>query len=169
MLGYVMTEERGGTDRLLAQLAEGFEAEGRRVIGAVQINSELPNQVKCRMELRLLPSGERVTISQSLGALASGCRLDPDGLERAVHHAETALEGGAELVLINKFGKQEIEGRGFRDLIAAALAEGIPVLLGVNRKNFGAFQAYAGDFAEPVAAELSAMRDWCLGMWAGKM
>lgn len=163
MLGYVMTEDRGGTDRLLAELAEGFEAEGRRVIGAVQINTELPNQIKCRMELHLLPGGARVTISQSLGALAKGCRLDPDGLERAVHHAETALEAGADLVVINKFGKQEIEGSGFRDLIATALSEGIPVLLGVNTKNFDAFQAYAGDFAEPVAPELAVLREWCLG------
>ncbi|PTQ75976.1 DUF2478 domain-containing protein [Celeribacter persicus] len=163
MLGYVMTEDRGATDRLLAQLADGFEAEGRRLAGAVQINTELPDQIKCRMELRLLPSGEKITISQSLGALAQGCRLDPDGLERAVHHAEKALEAGAELVLINKFGKQEIEGRGFRDLIAAALSEGIPVLLGINTKNFEAFEVYAGDFAEPVEPNLTAMRDWCLG------
>lgn len=163
MLGYVMIEERGQADRLLAQLAERLAADGVRVAGAVQINIEQPNQVKCRMELKLLPSGESITISQSLGPHAQGCRLDTDGLERAVYHAEQGLDSGADIVLINKFGKQEIEGRGFRDLIAAALSQGIPVLLGVSSKNFEGFQTFAGEFADPVTPELSAMHRWCKG------
>ncbi|WP_460275622.1 DUF2478 domain-containing protein [Celeribacter sp. ULVN23_4] len=163
MLGYVMIEEPGLADRLLAQLAERLEADGARVAGAVQINIDQPDQVKCRMELKLLPSGESITISQSLGPHAQGCRLDTDGLERGVYYAEQGLEAGADVVLINKFGKQEIEGRGFRDLIATALSQGIPVLLGVSPKNFEGFKVFAGEFADPVMSELSEMHRWCKG------
>ena len=57
---------------------------------------------------------------------------------------------GARLLIVNKFGKHEAEGRGFRSLIAEALASGLPVLLGVNQMNMHSFQAFAGDMAEPL-------------------
>ncbi|WP_226554290.1 DUF2478 domain-containing protein [Celeribacter naphthalenivorans] len=162
MLGYVMAEGRGEVDALLAALAERLLAAGHRVTGAVQINTDLPNDTKCRMELQLLPSGERIQISQSLGALSKGCRLNPEGLEQAVFQTERGLEAGADLVLINKFGKQEVEGRGFRTLIGEALAQGVPVIVGVNAKNIAGFLDFAGEFAEELAPEGEALRDWCL-------
>lgn len=161
MLGFVTMDGRGELDALLSELAARLQAEGCRLAGAVQHNTDQPGETRCRMDLHLLPSGENVQISQSLGGQAQGCRLDPDGLQRAVHHAERALEAGAQLLLINKFGKQEIEGRGFRLLIGAALSEGVPVLLGVNPKNLDGFTAFAGEFAEPLPPEIDALLSWC--------
>ncbi|SFJ38459.1 DUF2478 domain-containing protein [Celeribacter neptunius] len=162
MLGYVMMDGRGETDRLLEALAERLQAAGCHLAGAVQRNTERPGELRCRMELTLLPGAETVLISQDLGAHATGCRLDPDGLQRAVHQAEQALEQGAELVLINKFGKQELEGRGFRLLIGTALSEDVPVLLGVNPKNLDGFLEFAGEMAEALPPKPEALFDWCL-------
>ena len=110
MLGYVTTEARGETDAVLCALADRLLAEGRTLAGAVQINRDHPGSPKCHMALKLLPSGELHSITQSLGSLSQGCRLDAEGLELAVAKAEAALEAGAEIVVINKFGKQEILG-----------------------------------------------------------
>ena len=68
---------------------------------------------------------------------------------------------GADLVILNKFGKQESRGGGFREVIARALDDEIPVLLYVPPEMLADFHAFAGDLAQPVSA--ASMQDWCLG------
>ncbi len=164
MLGYVTTSGRGQSDRLLAGLAERLMAEGVRIAGAVQQNLDRPDGAPCDMELCVLSGTTVWRISQRLGPHARGCRLNPQGLEQAVGEVAAALADGpaAELVIVNKFGKQEIDGRGFRPVIAAALLAELPVLTAVNAKNLPAFLAFAEGMAEPVAPEPGALRQWCL-------
>ncbi|HRK42016.1 MAG TPA: DUF2478 domain-containing protein [Gemmobacter sp.] len=138
---------RGETDRLLASVAARLQGQGVALAGAVQFNVDCGDE--CEMEVQVLPDGPVIGISQSLGPGSQGCRLDAGALETAV--AEVAARmAGARLLIVNKFGKHEAEGRGFRALIAEALAAGVPVLLGVNAMNMQAFQEFAGDLAEPV-------------------
>ena len=161
MLAFFTSEGRGATDRLLADLAGRLEAEGVRLAGTVQINLERADDPRCDMELRILGTDETVRISQNLGRGARGCRLDTDGLERAVALAEQGLRQPADLVIVNKFGKHEAEGRGFRPLIAQALAEEVPVLTAVNRSNLEAFLAFTGGIAEELPAEPEPLIAWC--------
>jgi len=152
MLGFVtITEEAGAADRLLAETAAALEAQGLRLAGAVQHNLDRGAGRDCDMDLRILgDDGPAIRISQSLGTCSEGCRLDTGALARAVGRAEVALARGADLVIVNKFGKQEGYGRGFREFIASALAAGIPVLLAVPSDQLQAFRDFAGDLAEPV-------------------
>jgi hypothetical protein len=46
-------------------------------------------------------------------------------------------------ILLNKFGKTESEGGGFRCVISDALTLGIPVVIGVPRRNLAAWRDYA--------------------------
>jgi len=119
------------------------------------------------MDLHVLPGGTVIRISQSLGALSEGCRLDPDGLERAVGLVDRALEAHPKLLIVNKFGKQEVEGRGFRPLIGKALAMGLPVLVAVNRQNAEGFAAFADGLAEPLPPEVAEVLSWCRAQLAG--
>ena len=143
---------RGETDRLLASVAARLQGQGVALAGAVQFNLDCGDE--CEMEVQVLPDGPVIGISQSLGPGSQGCRLDAGALETAV--AEVAARmAGARLLIVNKFGKHEAEGRGFRGLIGSALEAGMPVLIGVNAMNMQAFQAFAGEMAEPlVPAEL---------------
>ncbi len=143
---------RGETDRLLAAVAVRLQGQGVALAGAVQFNLDCGDD--CEMEVQVLPDGPVIGISQSLGPGSQGCRLDAGALETAV--AEVAARmAGARLLIVNKFGKHEAEGRGFRALIGSALEAGMPVLIGVNAMNMQAFQAFAGEMAEPlVPAEL---------------
>nr|WP_321511549.1 DUF2478 domain-containing protein [uncultured Celeribacter sp.] len=161
MLGYVVMDGRGETDRLLREVAHRLTREGCRLIGAVQINEDIAGQTRCQMDLELLPCGDRIRISQSLGAQSKGCRLDAEGLETAVAATERALEQGGDLVLLNKFGKQELSGRGFRDVVGTALMQGVPVLLGVNQKNLDGFLNFAQDVAIEVSPTVEAVCAWC--------
>lgn len=160
MLGYVTATGQGETDRLIASVAAALETRGHRLAGAVQVNLNAPQGHKCFMDLHILPGRDAVRISQDLGPLSQGCRLDPDGLERAAGMALAALDRGADLFVVNKFGKQEIGGRGFRPLIGEALARGIPVLTAVTDGNLAGFETYAQGLGTALAPDLAAVLDW---------
>ncbi|WP_114965344.1 DUF2478 domain-containing protein [Alkalilacustris brevis] len=161
MLGYVRGAGRGAADRLLTDVAQTLIAQGWPVAAAVQVNVERFPDRPCDMELHVLSVGEVVRISQHLGPQARGCRLDPAGLEQAVGLLETALAGQPRLMIINKFGKQEAEGRGFRPLIGQALAAGVPVLTAVSAANHTAFEAFADGMAEQLPDDRAAVLAWC--------
>ena len=71
----------------------------------VQTNIERHDRPHCDMDLRLFPDGPIVHISDR-GAEARGCRLDAGVLEESALWVADAVEK-AELLVINKFGKQE--------------------------------------------------------------
>ena len=161
MLGFItVNETAGAADRLLADTASALQAQGWRLAGAVQDNLDRGEEHACDMDLRILgDDGPAIRISQALGTCATGCRLDSGALQEAVGRAEIVLAAGADLVIVNKFGKQECYGRGFRDFIAEALAQDIPVLLSVPPEQLDGFHDFAGDLAEKVAP--GAILDWC--------
>ncbi len=161
-LAYVMTTERGATDRLLTALAERLAEKGIRTAGIVQTNTECYDNKLCDMDVRVLPEGETIRISQSLGEGARGCRLNPGALERAVGlvTAGLAVEPAPQILLVNKFGKHEADGRGMRPVIAEALAMGVPVISGVNRMNVEAFENFAEGLAVEAAPDLEALLAW---------
>lgn len=166
-LGTVIGERRGAVDRVLAEVAGRLGAQGWRLAGVVQENPEVPGR-RCDMDLVLLDGGARVRISQCLGPLARGCRLDPTGLEAAVGRVAAGLERDLpgllpELLIVNKFGKAELAGRGFRPVIARALELGVPVLIGLNRANLDGFDAFAEGLAEPLPPDPAAILAWCAG------
>lgn len=161
MLGYVVSDGRGEGDRLLHAVAMQLRAAGLPLAGAVQTNVERNPARKCDMDLHILSGHDVVRISQDLGRLSRGCRLDAAGLERAVGLVGAALAERPALLILNKFGKQEIDGRGFRPLIGEALAEGIPVLTAVNTGNVDAFLGFAADLAEQLPADADAIMAWC--------
>ncbi|MCB2135709.1 MAG: DUF2478 domain-containing protein [Rhodobacteraceae bacterium] len=165
MLGYVVCEERGAADKLLADAAHRLLAAGWPLVGAVQVNSDTDVGIPCNMDLHVIASGEVIRISQNLGPLSQGCRLDPLGLEDVVGRVERALDTAAprpRLLVVNKFGKQEIDGRGFRPVIGRALGDGMRVLTAVNPMSVEAFRGFAGELAEQVDASPEAILDWCM-------
>ena len=161
LLGYLIVEGRGAADRLLFSVAEQLQAKGWPLAGAVQVNDERDPQARCDMDLHVLARDRVVRISQNLGALSRGCRLDPAALASAVGLAEAALTSSPRLCIVNKFGKAEVDGAGFRPLIGAAMAQGIPVLTSVSRGNLEAFLRFAEGLGEEIDPNPTAVLDWC--------
>lgn len=159
-IGYTMAPGRGDTDLLLQGLATSLADAGLRAIGTVQINTERKVDDPCDMDVLVLPDGPVIRISQSLGSHAKGCRLDPGALETAVGHVAAELERGADIVLINKFGKHEAEGHGFRSLIGEVLARDIPILVGLNQLNVEPFQKFTDGLAQMVEPTAEALLEW---------
>ena len=163
-LAYTMAPGRGDTDLILAGLATDLMARRLRLCGTVQINTERCDAGPCDMDVRVLPDGPVLRISQDLGPWARGCRLDPEALEGAVGLVSARLRSGADLLIINKFGKHEAEGRGFRDVIAQAISLDVPVLVGLNGLNRQAFEDFAGGLATHLHPERDALARWVEGV-----
>jgi len=140
-----------------------MQAQGLRLAGTVQSNPLRDNRPKCDMDVHVLPDGPVLRISEDRGPLARGCRLDAGMLETAVAATLDRLDT-AELLVINKFGKQEAEGRGFVPVIAEAMAGGLPVLVGVNPINHAAFQAFSGGIARNLEPEPALIADWAVSL-----
>lgn len=159
-LACTMAPGRGDTDLVLQGVAAHLAARGLRCCGTVQINSERADSGPCDMDVRVLPDGPVLRISQDLGRGSRGCRLDPAALETAVGLVAASLSAGADFIIINKFGKHEAEGRGFRDVIAEALARDIPVLVGLNGLNLAAFETFAEGMANLLPPDPAALTAW---------
>ena len=158
-IAYTMAPGRGDTDLVLQATARHLIAEGYRPAGTVQINTERPDTGPCDMDVVVLPDGPTIRISQSLGTASRGCRLDPEALETAVGLVQARLRD-SDCLIVNKFGKHEAEGRGFRTVIADALDLEMPVLVGLNTLNVGAFDAFSGGAAVQLAPTEAELAEW---------
>lgn len=167
MLAYAINTGRGQGDGLLAEVASALALRGVSLAGVIQSNLEFDPLRRCHMDLTILGQGPVVRISQDRGRHARGCRLDTAALSVAVAHVETALaQGQPRLLIINKFGKAEIDGGGFRDAIARAMLDGIPVLTTLSQGHLAAFTAFAADLATELPADPAAILHWCLDQLA---
>lgn len=167
MLAYCLGAD---ADAALAIFAARLATAGVPVAGALaatRTDGQGRHAQGRQMDLRLLPGGGQTRISQDLGPGASGCRLDPGALENAVQRVAAALPG-ARLLIVNRFGRTEAEGRGFRTLIGTALAEGVPVLTTLNPKWLADFRAFAQGMETELPPDPAALLDWWqnLDHWA---
>lgn len=162
-IAYTTAPGHGDTDQLLFALAQDLASLGYRTCGTVQINTDCGAH-RCDMDVQVLPDGPVLRISQSLGAKAQGCRLDPSALETAVGLVAARLDRGADVLIINKFGKHEADGRGFRTVIAAALSADVPVIVGLNAFYVEPFHAFAGDTAVDVKPTQPELLKWLQGV-----
>jgi nucleoside-triphosphatase THEP1 len=168
-LGVVVYDEAMGADRILAEAAEILGRKGVRLGGVVQTNVDVPGRSKCAMKLRDLTSGEEIAISQDLGEHAAGCRLDVAALAQACAGVERAVRAGVDVVFINKFGKQEALGQGFRSAMAEALSGGAPVIVAVSRLNLGACLDFVGGAVSELPPEPEQIAAWCRVAGAARM
>ncbi len=160
-LGYISAGPEGETDLLLQEVAQRLAAHGLKTAGTVQINTLRPGRKKSDMDLFLLPEGPQIRISLDRGEAATGCRLDTAALEEAAVIAAQRLSG-ADVLMVNKFGKQEADGHGLADSVAEALGDGKPVLCGMADHFLEGFLNYAAGQAEELPRDLDRVFAWVL-------
>jgi hypothetical protein len=160
-LGITVYEDGLEADNLLARCATDLVAFAYRLGGVVQSNLHRRGRRKCDMYLKDLLSGEEILISSDRGNEARGCRLDPAAFVRIGAWGERALVENVDLLVLNKFGREEAHGRGLRPLIADALIAEIPVLTAVSRRNLADFLAFAGGSSTRLPSDREAIVAWC--------
>ena len=94
-------------------------------------------------------------------------RLDPASLAHAAVAIRRAVDDGAQLICVNKFGAQEALGSGLREEIGLVVAAGIPLLTAVGKRFLPEWQEFAGDYGELLPPEREAILAWCARVCAG--
>src|SRR6201989_3017736 len=145
-------------DALLRGLAAELNAQGCRAVGLVQLDSGCTDGPE--MSALLLHDGATLPLLQQLGSCAAGCRLDVGRLLDAGARVADALDGGADLLIINRFGKQECAGKGLVYLIERALDADIPVLIAVSHRRFEDWIAFSGGMSVKLPCDRDAVGAW---------
>ena len=145
-------------DALLAAFAARLVARGHKPTGLIQTGT-CDGTAKV-LAARVLHSGEEIALGESRGPGASGCILDVGQLLQAGMRISEALQNGAELLIVNRFGKQESEGKGLLFLIEEAMARNIPVVIAVARSRWGNWMAFTQGMSVLVPSNLDAMLQW---------
>lgn len=151
---------------LMLEIAHTLMERGIHLGGVLQHDIGMEIEDPCAMELENLASGERFSLSQELGKGSEACRLDPASLAHAAVAIRRAVDEGAQLICVNKFGAQEALGSGLREEIGLVVAAGIPLLTAVGKRFMPEWQEFSGGYGELLPPEREAVLAWCLRVCA---
>lgn len=151
-------------EALLAAAVRTLKAEGVRVGGLVQHDLHGDPSRICQMELEDVASGERFALSQDLGRGSESCMLDSSALAQAAVAVRRAVEGAADLVVVNKFGTQEVAGGGLRAELGLAAAAGVPLLTAVGQRYLAAWDEFTGGAGTLLPPTPEAILAWWRGL-----
>ena len=112
------------------------------------------------MQLENLETGESIPLSQDLGRGSVSCRVDPDALARGSVAVRGAIGRGVDLVIINKFGAQEVSGAGLRDEMGETVMAGVPLLTAVGERFLEDWKQFTGGDFVLLPPELDAILQW---------
>jgi hypothetical protein len=160
-IGVVVYGDGLFADALIGQCAADLAVSGFRLGGIVQSNAHAPRRRRCDMYVKDLSGGNEIKISLDRGNEARGCCLDPDAFACIDAWIECAVLERVDLLIINKFGREEAHGRGLRSVIAEALIAEIPLLIGVSTRNLGGFLTFIGAPARRLNPEIKSITAWC--------
>src|ERR1700754_2867095 len=155
-LAALVYDDQQDPDAVLRDFANDTNAQGFRVVGMVQAGQCADSSLSAV----LVHNGETLLLAQDFDPAASGCRLDLGRLENAGARVAEALAAGADLLIINRFGKRERGGKGLSHLIGRALDADIPVVIAVSRQSFADWIKFAGGMTVKLACDRPALDEW---------
>jgi Protein of unknown function (DUF2478) len=155
-LAALVYDEHQDPDAVLRDFAADLNARGFRAVGMVQAGQCADSSLSAV----LLPGGEKLLLSQDFDPAARGCRLDLGRLQNAGTRIAEALEAGADLLIVNRFGKRERDGKGLAYLIERALGADVPVVIAVSAKSFADWIKFAGGMSVKLACDRHALDVW---------
>src|SRR5215813_13625709 len=143
-------------DAVLREFAAALSARGYRAVGMVQAGACADSSLSAM----LVHSGETLLLAQDFDPNAKGCRLDVGRLENAGARVADAMAGGADLVIVNRFGKREQNGKGLGYLIDKALEADIPVVIAVGSHRFDDWIKFVGGMTVKLTCSRDALDSW---------
>ena len=148
-------------DAILTDFAAGLKANGHRAVGMVQTGACADSSLSAM----LLHNGETLLLAQDPDPSTSGgCKLDVSRLLNAGERVAQALEQGADILIINRFGKRERGGKGLAYLIDRAFEANLPVVIAVSRDYFAEWIKFAEGMTVKLACDQQALEVWWRGV-----
>lgn len=156
-LAALVYEQHHDPDRVLRDFATELNHRGYRAVGLVQLGHHCTD---ASLSAMLVHTGERLPLLQELGTCSAACRLDVGQLLDAGQQIAFAIDQGADLLIVNRFGRQEREGRGLSYLVERALSADIPVVIAVPSHRFGEWIKFADGMSVKLRCDHEALRAW---------
>lgn len=157
-LAALVYERDQDPDELLHGFAADLNRRGYRAVGLVQLGHHCVDAPK--LSATLIHTGEELSLLQDLGSCAGGCRLDVGRLLDAGEQIAGAIAQGADLVIVNRFGRQECEGKGLSYLVERALSADIPVVIAVPRHRFADWIRFADGMSVKLRCDRESLEAW---------
>ena len=162
LLAAIVYDDSHDPDTLLRDFAADLNGRGLRAVGLVHLGH--PHADPPQLSALLVHSGDTMRLFQDLGRGSTGCKLDVGQLLAAGSKVSQAIDDGADLVIINRFGQQEIEGKGLTYLIERALSAEIPLVIAVPDKRLTDWNAFSDGMATHLGCDRGALDGWWLSV-----
>jgi hypothetical protein len=156
-LAAVVYERHEDPDGILFAFATDLAARGYRAVGLVQRGH---HQLDAGLSALLLHTGEELQLLQDIDACPAGSRLDTGRLCDAGKQMEHAIDQGADVMIVNRFGRQELEGRGLCPAIERATAADIPVVIAVPAHRFADWIRFVNGMCVKLRCDRDALDEW---------
>jgi Protein of unknown function (DUF2478) len=157
-LAALVYEPGDDPDSILRGFALDLKRRGHRVVGLVQLGHNCLDTPQ--LSAMLVHTGEELPLFQNLGSCAKGCRLDVSQLLSAGARIASAIDQGADIVIVNRFGRQEREGGGLSYLIERALSADIPVVIAVPNNRFADWIRFADGMSVKLHCDRGSLEGW---------
>ncbi|MEW6644110.1 MAG: DUF2478 domain-containing protein [Pseudomonadota bacterium] len=147
-------------DAVLRGFALRLRSGGDRPVGLIQAGRRGAG----RDDLRgvLLPSGRRVGMwTARVGP--HGGRFDVAAFADAQMEIMAALDAGADVLILNRFGRQETAGGGLRELVIRAAQRDVPVVGAVAAWRFADWLRFVEGMSVKLPCEQGAVDLWWRG------
>ena len=149
----------------LGAFAEKLKQRGVRVAGIVQEKVPGPDGAFTGIDAIDVATGARAPIKRVTrqNRDTNNCALDASVLAGTSGFLRDAIKEGVELIVFDKFGIEEQNGRGLSDEILLAISEGIPLLISVPQPALDIWQKRTGAMGSVLPLDAGALEHW----WAG--
>lgn len=144
-------------DDVLHEFAADLNANGHVAAGIVQLGR---HRIDADLSATLMPTGEQLRLHQDLAHTTAGCRLDLKQLTSVGDRIARTLDEGADILIVNRFGRQERGGKGLAHLVERALGADIPVVIAVPSHHFADWISFAGGMTVKLRCDRESLDAW---------
>jgi hypothetical protein len=147
-------------DLVLSEFVKDLQTSGKRVAGMLQLGRQADAHRDHAIQVTLLLQKKDMTLGHRVLPQPVCCGIETQSLHDLADALTADIRSGADVVVINRFGKLEVEGGGFVEAIAAAAALDIPVIVAVPESNFRSWIAYSGGMSVKLGCNRRNIESW---------
>lgn len=161
-LGAVLYASNTPARNALADFASGLQNRGWLVSGFIQHVKRDQTGQKIGLDAINIKTGEHLPLARPTteDLKAGSCGFDVGLLAETSHILRDALQEPTDLLVIEKFGEREQEGRGLSEEIITAALSGIPTLVAVPIDALEKWNKFAGNLSVLLPHNSRALWDW---------
>ncbi|NVK17347.1 MAG: DUF2478 domain-containing protein [Methylocystaceae bacterium] len=146
----------------LREFAENLVNRGWHVAGLVQEQAYDSDGQKIGLDAIDIRTGQHLPLSRpSKEDLETGsCGFDVRLLSETTRVLRAAMDAPADLLVIEKFGEREQDGRGLADEIVSAAMAGIPTLVAVPSSALEVWNEFSGRLGSLIPHDITSLANW---------